>query len=84
MLNASIFAVALLDLSCPTLVSPFISAATLPAANKSSRLRGMLRGRDTALMFTWFRANDVVWNYWVRNYLLGEGPTCVRPALLEQ
>jgi polyhydroxyalkanoate synthase len=72
--NAAMFAVTLLDPSCQTIVSPFVNAATLAAAKQSSRLRGVLRGRDTARMFTWFRANDLVWNYWVRNYLLGEDP----------
>jgi polyhydroxyalkanoate synthase len=72
--NAAMFAVTLLDPSCQTIVSPFVNAATLAAAKQSSRLRGVLRGRDTARIFTWFRANDLVWNYWVRNYLLGEDP----------
>ena len=34
----------------------------------------MLEGRDLARMFAWMRSNDLVWNYWVNNYLLGNAP----------
>jgi polyhydroxyalkanoate synthase len=34
----------------------------------------VLAGRDLARVFAWVRPNDLVWNYWVSNYLLGEDP----------
>ena len=34
----------------------------------------MLDGRDLGSMFAWLRPNDLVWSYWVNNYLLGQNP----------
>ncbi|MGH3433461.1 MAG: alpha/beta fold hydrolase, partial [Thermocrispum sp.] len=40
---------------------------------RSSRA-GVLDGRSLANVFTWLRPNDLVWNYWVNNNLLGNDP----------
>ena len=47
---------------------------TMHAAKEASRLRGVLDGHDLARMFAWMRPNDLIWNYWVNNYLLGNQP----------
>jgi polyhydroxyalkanoate synthase len=47
---------------------------TMRAAKEASRLRGILEGHDLARMFAWMRPNDLIWNYWVNNYLLGNQP----------
>jgi polyhydroxyalkanoate synthase len=43
------------------------------AAQRSAR-RGFLDGRSLAELFAWLRPDDLVWNYWVNNYLLGQDP----------
>jgi polyhydroxyalkanoate synthase len=44
------------------------------AAKAVSRRRGYLDGRALAEVFAWLRPGDLVWNYWVNNYLLGRKP----------
>ena len=47
-------------------------AAALAVA--ASRARGYLDGRSLAEVFAWLRPNDLIWNYWVNNYLQGKRP----------
>ena len=44
------------------------------AAVALSRRRGYLDGRALAEVFAWLRPDDLIWNYWVNNYLLGRKP----------
>jgi polyhydroxyalkanoate synthase len=44
------------------------------AATALSKRRGYLDGRALAEVFAWLRPEDLIWNYWVNNYLLGRKP----------
>ena len=44
------------------------------AAVAASAARGYVDGRALAEIFAWLRPNDMIWNYWVNNYLLGAPP----------
>jgi polyhydroxyalkanoate synthase len=52
----------------------FNSPATIRAAKARSMRNGVLTGEEMASMFAWMRPNDLIWNYWVNNYLLGNKP----------
>ena len=44
------------------------------ASVAASAVRGHVDGRALAEIFAWLRPNDMIWNYWVNNYLLGAPP----------
>jgi polyhydroxyalkanoate synthase len=47
---------------------------TALAATAESARKGYLSGRSLAGVFAWLRPNDLIWNYWVSNYLMGKSP----------
>ena len=44
------------------------------AAVEASRRKGYLDGRRLAEVFAWLRPSDLIWSYWVNNYLMGKQP----------
>ncbi len=51
-----------------------IDERTARAAAAASRARGYLDGRALAEVFAWLRPGDLIWSYWVNNYLEGRSP----------
>jgi polyhydroxyalkanoate synthase len=74
LVNSATFMVAGLDISSESTVGLLTSAASIEAARARSQRQGILDGRDLGRMFAWLRPNDLIWNYWVNNYLLGQNP----------
>ena len=52
----------------------FVTDTAIEAARKHSKKKGILAGDELARSFAWMRPNDLIWNYVVNNYLLGEAP----------
>lgn len=66
--------VSVLDTDFDSQYALFVDDKTLDAAKRRSSEAGVLEGRDLARVFAWMRPNDLIWNYWVNNYLLGNLP----------
>jgi polyhydroxyalkanoate synthase subunit PhaC len=66
--------VAVLDQEQAGTAGAIIDEATAAAATAVSAARGYLDGRALAEVFAWLRPDDLIWNYWVNNYLQGRTP----------
>src|SRR5262249_24479042 len=74
--HSATVAVCVLDMAVArnTTARMFVTPESIVAAKSTSQLAGVVEGRDLARMFAWMRPNDLIWNYWVNNYLLGNAP----------
>ena len=52
----------------------FATPRAVATAKRYSQAKGVLDGKDMAAAFAWLRPNDLIWNYWVNNVLLGNKP----------
>jgi polyhydroxyalkanoate synthase len=66
--------VTMLDQSRTDAVGALVDESTAEAAIAASARKGYLDGRRLAEVFAWLRPGDLIWNYWVNNYLLGREP----------
>jgi len=66
--------VTVIDQSRAGLTSAMIDEDTAAQAVAASQRRGYLDGRKLAEVFAWLRPGDLVWNYWVNNYIQGKQP----------
>jgi polyhydroxyalkanoate synthase len=67
-------AVTVLDQNQAGLPSALLSHKAAAASTRASAEKGYLDGKVLAEIFAWLRPNDLIWNYWVNNYLLGHAP----------
>ncbi|MBB6626948.1 alpha/beta fold hydrolase [Nocardioides sp. KIGAM211] len=66
--------VTVLDQERAGVTSALLSHKTAAASTRASKEKGYLDGRALAEIFAWLRPNDLIWNYWVNNYLMGHAP----------
>lgn len=67
-------AVSVIDNEDAGVVGALADRRVADAAVAQSRRKGYLDGRTLAEVFAWLRPNDLIWNYWVNNYLQGKAP----------
>ena len=64
----------MLDFSAPGQIGVFIDEKGLAAREAAIGKGGILPGAELASTFNMLRANDLIWNYVVNNYLMGGAP----------
>jgi polyhydroxyalkanoate synthase len=74
LINTLTLCVTMLDFKTDAALGAFRFPTVLSVAKAQSAMKGVLPGQDLSKIFTWLRPNDLVWNYWVNNYLMGETP----------
>jgi len=74
LVSAATLLVTMLDSSEPSMTGMFATEEMARAACLRSQQRGVLDAASMARLFAWLRPNDLVWHYWVNNYLMGKEP----------
>jgi len=64
----------LIDYSQPGILGTFTDAPTVGKLEKKMARKGFLEGREMAGTFDMLRANDLIFNYVVSNWLMGQSP----------
>jgi polyhydroxyalkanoate synthase len=64
----------LVDFSRPGRLGAFTDRASVERLEKRMAERGFLEASEMMGIFTFMRSNDLVWNYAVNNWLMGEDP----------
>jgi polyhydroxyalkanoate synthase len=72
--HSASFAVTLLDFESRAPIGAFSGKRLLGAARRISRGRGVLSARSLGSVFSWMRPDDLVFNYVVNQWLMGEKP----------
>ncbi len=68
------FGVSQLDLSVPSPAGMAFAKPVPGIARLSAAATGLVDGRDLAAVFSWLRPDELIWAYWVNNYLMGQDP----------
>jgi len=73
-IHSATLMVTMLDTSVETQLGALATPESLEMARTNSRLKGVMEGSEMGRVFAYLRPNDLIWNYWVNNYLMGKDP----------
>ena len=74
-INTCTFFTTLIDFSEPGDLGLFVDDTQLASLESEMEQNGYLDGTTMASVFNMLRANDLIWPFYINNYLLGEEPT---------
>ena len=72
--NSATLMVTMLDTSAETQLGALAAPAMIEMAQINSAAKGVMEGAEMGRIFAMMRPNDLIWSYWVNNYLLGNDP----------
>lgn len=73
-IKGATFLTTMLDFSDPGDLGVFVDEGQVSALNEKMVQKGYLDGSSMATTFNLLRANDLIWSFFVNNYLLGNDP----------
>lgn len=73
-INSATFLAAMIDFSDPGDISVFIDEQQIGKLEAEMGVKGYLDGKFMASSFNSLRANDLVWSFFIKNYLRGKNP----------
>ncbi len=73
-IRSATFLAAMIDFSDPGDISVFIDEQQIQKLEKEMESKGYLAGRFMASSFNALRANDLIWSFFIKNYLQGKNP----------
>ncbi|KTD64650.1 PHA/PHB synthase family protein [Legionella spiritensis] len=72
--NSATFLASMIDFSDPGDISVFIDEHQIAHLEEKMNQKGYLEGRFMANTFNSLRANDLIWSFFIKNYLQGKNP----------
>ena len=73
-IKAASFFTTLIDFSQPGELGVFLDEQQVSSLEQKMAERGYLEGSEMATTFNMLRANDLIWSFFINNYLLGKDP----------
>jgi poly[(R)-3-hydroxyalkanoate] polymerase subunit PhaC len=72
--NSATLMVTMLDTSAESQLSILATPTLIEMAQLNTVSKGVMEGSEMGRVFAMLRPNDLIWSYWVNNYLLGNDP----------
>ncbi len=73
-INTATFLTTLIDFTEAGDIGVFIDEEQISAIEKKMSKNGFISGFDMAQVFSMLKANDMIWNFYINNYLMGKAP----------
>lgn len=74
-IHSATYLCSLLDFSAPGELGAFIDEKQLQFLENEMQQKGYLSGQHMATTFNLLRPHDLIWSYYIKNYLLGQNPS---------